>query len=145
VLRRSHFSYLMRQGRHFSGSEIRVEYRRQSKTLSPKLGITVSRRYGKAHERNRFKRVVREAFRELYPTLPKDLELHISPKKPRTDLTMMAILLDLKGFLEKIIYCDRSNCVHFDSARRDKAKSKRSGPNEEDHSRLGRLIYEPIP
>jgi ribonuclease P protein component len=103
VLRRSHFSHLMKQGRHISGCEIRVDYRRQSKSLSPKLGITVSRRYGKAHERNRFKRVVREAFRELYRSLPQDLELHVSPKKQRPDLTMGAILLDLKGLLEKII------------------------------------------
>ena len=50
---------------------------------------------------NRFKRVVREAFRELYPSLPTDLELNISPQKNHPELTMMAILTDLKNLLSK--------------------------------------------
>jgi ribonuclease P protein component len=103
VLQRAHFLNLLKNGRHFSGNEVRMEFRRQSKNLVPKLGITVSRRYGKAHERNRFKRVVREAFRELYPSLPTDLELNISPKKSHPELTMMCILTDLKKFIEKLL------------------------------------------
>jgi ribonuclease P protein component len=102
VLSRSHFLNLLKQGRRFSGSDVRVEYRRHSKGSSPKLGITVSRRYGKSHDRNRFKRIVREAFRELAPSMPADLELHISPRGKHSDLTMMSILIDLKDLLQKI-------------------------------------------
>ncbi len=102
VLSRSHFLNLLKQGRRFSGSDVRVEYRRQNKGSSPKLGITVSRRYGKSHDRNRFKRVVREAFRELSPSMPTDLELHVSPKGKHSNLTMMSILIDLKELLQKI-------------------------------------------
>ncbi|MBX9697574.1 MAG: ribonuclease P protein component [Alphaproteobacteria bacterium] len=36
---------------------------RPNKSHCPKLGITVTRRFGKSHQRNRFKRLVREAFR----------------------------------------------------------------------------------
>lgn len=38
--------------------------RKQAKTM---LGITVSKKRGKAVERNRAKRIIREAFRRLYP------------------------------------------------------------------------------
>lgn len=102
VLSRSHFLNLLKQGRRFSGSDVRVEYRRHGKGASPKLGITVSRRYGKSHDRNRFKRIVREAFRELSPSMPADLELHVSPKGKHSALTMLSILVDLKDLLQKI-------------------------------------------
>jgi ribonuclease P protein component len=103
VLRRSHFLNLLKQGHRFSGNDVRVEYRKQSKGLSPKLGITVSRRYGKSHDRNRFKRIVREAFRELSSSMPPNLELHVSPKKSHSELSMMSILIDLKDLLNKIL------------------------------------------
>jgi ribonuclease P protein component len=103
VLHRRHFLSLVKQGHRFFGSEVRIEYRRLSTSLCPKLGITVSRRYGKSHDRNRFKRIVREAFRELSPSMPKDLELHISPKKNHPDLSITSVLIDLKDLLHKIL------------------------------------------
>ena len=45
-----------------------------------RLGLSVGRRYGNAVERNRFKRLVREAFR-LNPTrMPKGFDIIIIPK-----------------------------------------------------------------
>jgi ribonuclease P protein component len=101
ILSRSHFQAL-KQGRPLIGSAIILEYR-QGRSLSPKLGITVSRRFGKAHKRNRFKRVVREAFRTLRPFLPEDLELNILPRKTFSDPSLLSVLIDLKGLLKKIV------------------------------------------
>lgn len=43
----------------------------------PRLGITASRKCGKANKRNYFKRRVREIFRTHCSLLPQDLEIHI--------------------------------------------------------------------
>jgi len=99
VLRRSHFLSLMKQGTRFMGAGMRIDYRRGSKTPSPKLGITVSRRYGKAHARNRFKRLVREAFRQLIPIMPPGLELHVSPKGADQPVSLHLFLSDFKQLL----------------------------------------------
>lgn len=103
VLRRAQFQGIRRQGRQHFGADVVIEYRRQSVTSCSKLGITVSKRYGKAHERNRFKRVVREAFRELRANVPSDVEINVSPRKHRPAITMFSVLNDLKGLLHKIV------------------------------------------
>jgi ribonuclease P protein component len=105
IVRRSHFLSLMKQGTRFTGASVKIEYRQGGKAPFPKLGITVSRRYGKAHARNRFKRVVREVFRQLAPTLPHGLELHVSPKGAEQRVTVHDILSDLKkmiGLLQRV-------------------------------------------
>lgn len=45
-----------------------------------RLGITASRHYGNAVRRNRFKRIVREAFRLSQASLLKGLDLNVRPR-----------------------------------------------------------------
>ncbi|NBU62675.1 MAG: ribonuclease P protein component [Chlamydiae bacterium] len=77
---------------HF-GQWIIIDYARFSNEES-RYGITVTKKFGKAHERNRFKRIVREAFR-LAP-LPEGIWMNIRPlKKPQSTLDIKS---DLDGF-----------------------------------------------
>lgn len=50
----------------------------QTHSEEAKLGITVTKRFGKAHLRNRFKRKVREAFRLL--EIPSHVHILVKPK-----------------------------------------------------------------
>jgi ribonuclease P protein component len=64
-----------------------------------RLGITVSRRYGKAVQRNRFKRIVRETFRMNQAQLHPGLDINIKPRSAALKATPENIQTDLLHFL----------------------------------------------
>ncbi len=59
-----------------------------------RLGVTVSKRYGNAVARNRFKRLIREAFRIQQYRLPPGLIIHVSPRSNDSMPTFQEILED---------------------------------------------------
>jgi len=65
-----------------------------------KLGITVTRKYGKATLRNVFKRRLREAFRHLAPSLPRSFALNVRPRTEALVATQQEIALELMALLE---------------------------------------------
>ena len=66
-----------------------------------RLGLTVSKQFGGAVQRNRFKRLTREAFRLSQPSLPADLTIHVSPRKDRGMPTFQEILEDFSTLYVK--------------------------------------------
>ena len=78
--KRCEFQKVQRQGQRLVGQYICIDWRR-SPTSHTRLGITASKRFGPAHERNRFKRLVREAFRTSFDDLPSPFDLNVSPRR----------------------------------------------------------------
>ena len=58
------------------------------------LGVTASKRFGNAVARNRFKRLIREAFRIQQYLLPPGLVIHVSPRPNVPMPTFQEILED---------------------------------------------------
>lgn len=84
---------------HFVGSLVIVDSRKNTTGLT-RLGITVTRRFGKAHERNRFKRLVRESFRHCRLELPSDLDLNIKPREFVKKAKMQQVMAEMKRLFE---------------------------------------------
>lgn len=83
LLKRFEFERVMRQGKRRAGKLIQIEIRMRNGGSAPivvKLGVTVTKKYGKAHERNRFKRLAREAFRSLSLKFVHSFDLVIRPR-----------------------------------------------------------------
>jgi ribonuclease P protein component len=91
---RKEFLKISREGRRLVGQILTID-RRATNSLSPRFGITASRRYGNAHERNRFKRLVREAFRTSRFLLPSGLELNVYPRQAAKRATLASVREEL--------------------------------------------------
>ena len=78
---------------------------RPSHRPNSRLGITVTKRYGPAHLRNRFKRIVREAFRLHHSQFPHPCDILIKPRDAAQTASMQEIADDLIELIGKACSC----------------------------------------
>jgi len=71
---------------------------KSNQLLLTRLGITVTKRYGDSHLRNRFKRIVREAFRLARPQLIPGLDFNIKPRSSAKECSSGDIQNELMYF-----------------------------------------------
>lgn len=86
---------ISRHSKRETGTYLVVD-RRPNHLEKTRLGITVTKKFGKAHDRNRFKRIVREAFRLAYKILPPGLDINVKPRTYARSATMHHIYAELQ-------------------------------------------------
>jgi ribonuclease P protein component len=78
-----------------AGDEVLLVYASPNGLSHPRLGMVVSRKVGSAVRRNRWKRILREAFRLQQRQLPTAVDLVVVPRpeaEPTMDLVQRSLL-----------------------------------------------------
>lgn len=75
--KQSDFEKLFKKGKRAFSSSLTMIYRPAQKTV---MGISVGKRHGKSVQRNRIKRLIREAFRSQLPLLKNNYAILFIPK-----------------------------------------------------------------
>lgn len=80
--RSAEFDRAYRKGRSASGRLVVLHvFEQEDREAPPRLGLAVGRKVGGAVQRNRAKRIMRAAFRELADTLPGGLDLVLTARR----------------------------------------------------------------
>jgi ribonuclease P protein component len=102
VLKNSEFRSIYKYGKRLSLPALTLIYRFRStasKPLQTKLGLSVSRKVGKAHDRNLVKRRLREIFRLHHNELSENCDLVLIPRKETCDLSYVELESELLKLL----------------------------------------------
>ncbi|WP_081031112.1 ribonuclease P protein component [Chlamydia ibidis] len=102
VLKRKQFVHITRSGFSSQGSQVVFYVAPLRHHTSCKLGITVSKKFGKAHKRNYFKRLVREAFRQTRHALPA-CQIVVMPKRDKRLPEFKTLLIDFSQHIPEIV------------------------------------------
>jgi ribonuclease P protein component len=105
ILKRSEFLELAGSGRKLQNEYVIVFFA-PGRSDRPRLGITITRKVGRAAQRNRIKRLIREYFRLNRQHLKQNWDINIVAKKEAADLSSEKVFSALQELFEKI-----SNCV----------------------------------
>lgn len=94
------FQQVFKRGKSVANRQFVVYYLKKEQQTNIRVGISVSKKLGNAVVRNKIKRLVREAIREIIPNLNQSCDLVIIARKPTVEMSLDEIKKSLKHVLK---------------------------------------------
>lgn len=101
--RSAEFERVYRQGRSVANRHLVLYTFPNGSTQRPRLGLSVSRKVGGAVQRNRVKRLLREAFAQTEGDLKPDQDVVVVARPPAGELAEREGLAGVDGALQELI------------------------------------------
>jgi len=102
LLRHADFERVYKQGRRHFAAHVTVFYRLREQGEGLRVGFTVGKVLGKAVDRNRMKRRLRESVRLRWPGIRVPVDVVINPKKSVLTLEFSVVLEEIGRALDTI-------------------------------------------
>lgn len=101
LLKRKEFQLVFDNGERFGNNQLKIYALSNGNSVS-RLGLVVGRKFGNSPRRNRFKRILREAYRLNKNLLSNGVDIVVIPRPGLTELTLNAIEEKFKIILIQI-------------------------------------------
>jgi ribonuclease P protein component len=101
LTRKRDFEAVFKEGMN-SASRYLVVYAKPNELSTNRLGLSVSRKVGKAVARNRIKRLLREAMRKSLDRISLDCDFVLIAKKSSVEAELDDFIQDIKRFLSRL-------------------------------------------
>jgi len=101
LLKRSDFLFLSNRGKRIHNRKF-IAYICKNDLNRCRLGLTVTRKVGKAVKRNRIKRLAREYFRQNRHIFSDHWDISLIAKRESVDISNKALLSDLENIFVRI-------------------------------------------
>jgi len=101
LLKRKEFQLVFDKGEKFGNTQLKI-YALANGSSASRLGLVVGRKFGNSPRRNRFKRILREAYRLNKSLLHSGADIVVIPRPGLTELTLNAVEEGFKVILVQI-------------------------------------------
>ncbi len=99
--KRKEFQHVFDNGERYGNDQLKIYALSNGDSVS-RLGLVVGRKFGNAPRRNRFKRILREAYRLNKGLLSNGVDIVVIPRPGLKELTLMAVEEKFKIILMQI-------------------------------------------
>ncbi len=99
--KRDDFSLVYKMGRSIAGKYVVVYELQSEQHQGVRIGVSAGKKLGNAVVRNRIKRIVREAARELLPSIQQGLDLIIIGRAGAKHVKMQEVRADLARVMKR--------------------------------------------